>query len=1277
MEGPCKDNDFGGPVNCVKERPPALLPQDDHHYYDKLYDTCPHLFPNYPEDKKPALCCSGKQIGEILKNFEVPFALLERCPACLENFKKIFCSFTCDPNQADFVVVTKSEEDEEVGLVISEVGYYMAEEFANEAFDSCQNVQGITSGSTVLDVMCGVHGSNCKPELWLDFMGTSSENGGLSPFQINFHLVREELTVGQKLIIPMKETTNRCSEPAGIDLLSCSCLDCKEVCDRNDSRVFALPEIEEHWEIMGHDAMIFLTLIVGCALAVIILITFIFQGFQKTGTLKYTAQTKELELQSPTDSVDSEKLPTGGSACSKTSETYVPPNPVYLQSLGCMEHLGSTMERMIENGFRSWGTFVATYPLFVMIPSLLVSFVMCIGLMYFQVTTDPVDLWVSSSSQARKHMEYFNTHFSPFYRVEQVIITHANPQLVNSITPNADGGHQWGPVFDQSFLLEVRDLQRKIEALTSVYDNHTVTLTDICLKPLSPQNNACAIQSIFVYYHNADVPLTSPNYLRKFNDCIKDLGSARCFGAYGGPLIPSEVAFGGFQSNVNGSKYHTATALVITLPVLNHNNKTENGPALAWESKFIEFMKEFKHPNMSIAFRAERSIEDELERGSHSDILTIAISYIIMFIYIAIALGDVNRCGTLMIDTKISLGLVGVFIVLLSVVSSLGIFCFLGVAATLIIVEVIPFLVLAVGVDNIFILVQAFQRDERQDGETLTQQIGRVVGEVAPSMMLSSVSMSCCFFIGALTDMPAVRIFALYAGVALIINFFLQMTCFLALFTFDTRRQESNRWDICWCVKSPKKKKTHKATVSLLYKFFKNVYAPFLMKSWVRFVIMLAFLSWLCSSVAVIDKIEIGLDQELSMPEDSYVLKYFKYLNQYLAVGPPLYFVIKDGYNYSDRDHQKKICGTAGCAPDSIVAYTKAMTDMKNHSYIAAPVASWLDDYRSFTKSEVCCLKYKETGEYCPSKGKQDNCTTCLARPKHAVGEEFYQYIKFFVEDIPSDACPKAGKAMFKDGIELRTVGNHTEIGATYYMTYHTVLKTSRDFYQALAVARHMAKEMTEFLRANSTSNVEVIPYSLVHVFFEQYLTMWPDTLTSLGYSLLAIFLVTFILMGLDMFSAAIVVFTIVMILVNLMGLMYWWSISLNAVSLVNLVVGVGISVEFCSHLTRCFALSPEPTRVRRAEDALQKIGSSILSGITLTDCGILVLAFAKSQIFQVFYFRMYLGIIAFGTLHSLLFLPVFLSLLGPPVNKKRMYEHIHLQEIRSQERIPISDANM
>lgn len=61
------------------------------------------------------------------------------------------------------------------------------------------------------------------------------------------------------------------------------------------------------------------------------------------------------------------------------------------------------------------------------------------------------------------------------------------------------------------------------------------------------------------------------------------------------------------------------------------------------------------------------------------------------------------------VDAKVTLALGGIVVVLGAVLSSLGFYSFVGLPSSLIIIEVVPFLVLAVGADNIFIFVLGHQ----------------------------------------------------------------------------------------------------------------------------------------------------------------------------------------------------------------------------------------------------------------------------------------------------------------------------------------------------------------------------------------------------------------------------------------------------------------------------------------------------------------------------------------------------------------------------------------
>jgi len=45
---------------------------------------------------------------------------------------------------------------------------------------------------------------------------------------------------------------------------------------------------------------------------------------------------------------------------------------------------------------------------------------------------------------------------------------------------------------------------------------------------------------------------------------------------------------------------------------------------------------------------------------------------------------------------------------------------------------------------------------------------------------------------------------------------------------------------------------------------------------------------------------------------------------------------------------------------------------------------------------------------------------------------------------------------------------------------------------------------------------------------------------------------------------------------------------------------------------------------------------------------GVIVLAFASSTLFRLYYFRMYILIVFLGFFHGMMFLPVLLSYIGP-----------------------------
>ena len=108
------------------------------------------------------------------------------------------------------------------------------------------------------------------------------------------------------------------------------------------------------------------------------------------------------------------------------------------------------------------------------------------------------------------------------------------------------------------------------------------------------------------------------------------------------------------------------------------------------------------------------------------------------------------------------------------------------------------------------------------------------------------------------------------------------------------------------------------------------------------------------------------------------------------------------------------------------------------------------------------------------------------------------------------------------------------------------------------------------------------------------------------------------------------------------------YGVEINAISVVNLVMCCGLAVEFCVHIMTSY-LKQTGSNEERARKALIDMGSTVMTGIVSTKLiGVTVLGFAPSEVFRLYYFRMYMGIIVLGFFHGLALQPILLSYIGP-----------------------------
>lgn len=366
------------------------------------------------------------------------------------------------------------------------------------------------------------------------------------------------------------------------------------------------------------------------------------------------------------------------------------------------------------------------------------------------------------------------------------------------------------------------------------------------------------------------------------------------------------------------------------------------------------------------------------------------------------------------------------------------------------------------------------------------------------------------------------------------------------------------------------------------------------------------------------------------LPQDSYLARYYSDLAKYLEIGPPVYFVSKGTDSIED---QSKICARSpSCNRFSIANLIEMERKRPEISFIAQPAAVWVDDFFHWLNPDIGCCRLNDQDQLCDVF--EEDCRDCLPKWNASLASvpqaEYPALLERWLSAEPNEQCPLAGKP-YRNAISSQ----YSNI-----RTYHTVLKTQEDYIESMKAAMRISRD------ASQQTGQEIFAYSPFYVFFEQYLTIKQQSLRLVSMALFGVFVMSWIVTK-SWRTATCIAVCVGGSVLGVAGALAALDIRLNALAVVNLAAGVGISTEFMVHMANAFHAAQGGRNARTTTAIISTTGSTLRGIIGTKIVGLGVLTYAHSEIILTYYFMMYALLILLGAAHGLILLPVLLSLFG------------------------------
>ncbi|CAF4815009.1 unnamed protein product [Pieris macdunnoughi] len=924
------------------------------------------------------------------------------------------------------------------------------------------------------------------------------------------------------------------------------------------------------------------------------------------------------------------------------------------------ESLSSVFVNFVETIFFNLGVLVGRHPWRTIAVSWTLVLVSCTGLLRFYIEKNPMKLWVPPESDFYQDTNWYIDNFGTNYRLQKILVTADN-------------------VLDPEVLMMIKNITNEVNSIAIQHNDKTYSVKELCFKvpivnifdssgksrsedeasntkepsKINYVDNTLwvddefycgfleAFQLTCLKYNILDLWRNDPDLIRNASEheIIEKINKVKLNPVSGHPTDFVKM-LGGVKRDKSGkivsaksvliSWYMNVNMTAVNLDEVGNLMGTEDWVSLElalWEQHFLNYIKSVDYGSKGIRlfYEAGRSFADVSGEAMFQEMDKLALGIIMMFFYILIA---VSRCNWL--EIKVTLGSVGLLGVGMSYVSAVGWCSILGISFGPV-HSSLPFLLMGLGVDDMFVMNACWKIVMAHDShKSVPVKIGLMLKHAGVSIVITSFTDIVALLIGAITILPSLKSFCMYAAMGVFFVFCYSVTFYVAVFTLDLKRIESKRNGVLFCYRH-KKEITISTEKTIFQKGLESFYKNVVFTKAGKSIVILFSIIMSGISIEAILKLEQRFDPRWFIPEDTY---YKDFINAHAIYypeegNPAMIFMGKMNYS-SEFDNIYNM-----------------VQELRNQTYVTDTVA-WVEHFHGYVLQ---------------------NYDHDLKNSSSLTQEKFNKYLSRFL------FSPVGGQFQysFKFSEPLRCGYPVTEINASSMSFSFTKFGGPEEYIPAMNMVKRIVKN------TNITSGDGY--RSVWSKAFANWVTdeiIAVEVERNIELALICVMICTVILIT-NLQMCLWIFICVLLTIINVLGCMQRWGMTVDIVCCIGLELAIGLCVDYAAHVGHSFLTFTQGSRNERAFKTVTSIGTAVLLGGGSTLLSLSLLSMSKAYTFQSF-FKIFLLVILFGLYSGLLFLPVVLSLVGPAGYVKKDEGHgipeaVELNGKNNEKEKPIDDS--